>query len=242
MFKVALMIAFGLVAKVAASSYVVADLYSDATSCASNGAVQASAITQVGVCANVPTGIELPPPLNIAKSFQIGSCANGAEFVSVEVDVFTDAGCGGKAIPYTFSDQIPIACEGDVKLSCQTDPVALTQAWPNSAFYYDDATCATPAGIVAVLPVCAAVSSAQGSASAVVNCDAVTSMHMVGYNASTTCSGVVAFDQWIPTQTCTLLAEVPVPVPNMRIPGAGKLSLADVVVSAYYKASCTGGY
>ena len=98
MFAAVLFAAFA--APVLGRNFVVVDMYENAASCSSKAAVQASALTEVGVCATMPEG--LPPPLNTVKSFKITDCTNASPFLSVSVAAYMQAGCGGIAVPYTF--------------------------------------------------------------------------------------------------------------------------------------------
>ena len=226
-----------------ASNYIVADVYENQDSCIASGSIQASAITQVGVCGTMPAG--LPPPLNTVKSFMISSCANGDDFVSVTVDAYTGDSCTGKAIPYTFDDDIPSGCYYQAKVSCQADPVALAQKWPNTGVFLQDASCTNPVGIVAVLPGCSATDNgAYGSYSLNTQCsEDASSMHVTAYNDTLTCSGgVIDKETDIPTNTCTKFVEVPIPTAVSDVHLPRNLTLGDVLVSGYYKASCTGGY
>jgi len=228
-----------LAAPVLSRTFLAVDGYSDTASCSSKGTIEATALTEVGVCFDV--AMTLPSPLNAVKSFKIDSCANGAEFVSVKVEGFPQAGCSGIAIPYTFDDVIPAGCYENALASCQSDPICLSEGWPNMAVYINDDSCTNTVGVVAVKPGCDSYESGSYQYSLSTDCSDPASLHAVAYEQTLDCSGgAVLKDATVPTDTCKLYGEFPIPIPPL--PVTHNVSVGDLLVGGYYKASCSGGY
>ncbi len=232
-------------------SFLAADVFSNADSCAAGGAVQGSVLKEVGVCLDLPSG--LPPPLNAVKSYKIGSCTNGATSVDVEIDTFTKSGCAGIKIPYTIKDKIPTTCANNTKISCQSAPQALSEAWPAVGLYLNDATCAKAGGVLAVRPTCAGVNGGdKGDYSLEMKCNSPSEIQLITYNETATCSGgVVSYDGKFVAGACTLVGEIPIPphVSSMLDSSLMDVFMAypfgmdavnDVVLTGYYKAGCSG--
>lgn len=239
-------VAATVVALASGASWLAVDLYASSDSCSADGAVQVSVLKQVGVCMDLPSG--LPPPLNAAKSYKIGSCTNGNPYVAVEFDAYTKSGCQGIKIPYTVKDKIPSGCVNNTMISCQSSPVSQSELWPQVSLYLNDDKCSKAAGIVAARPGCSHYSG-DNAYSMNVECPSSQEMHVQIYNATATCSGgILDQDVTIPAGECTLLGEIPIPVPpaamNMGLIETvlfhpfGVEDVKDIVLTGYYKATC----
>jgi hypothetical protein len=193
--------------------------------------------------------------LNAAKSYRITDCTNGKEFVSVQATGYLRSGCGGIGIPYTLDNKIPAACQHDTILSCQANPIAITQKWPTVGAYLNDAKCGKAAGYISMIPDCYYLGTKFGDFSADVTCGKG-ALSVSFYNDTETCSGGV-FDRTVvlPENKCVLVGDIPIPTPpksvkanmdeeaNLYDAFLGfplNMDLAEVVLTGYVKSTCSG--
>lgn len=234
-----------LAAPALSATYFVVDEYANPTSCLSKGIVETTVLSEVGVCIDV--GMTLPEPLSAVKSFKLDLCENGAEYLSLGISGFTEAGCGGIGIPYTLNDMVPAGCHKNAVASCQTDPIALSERWPNVAVFVNDDTCANTLAVLAARPGCNSYQYDSKMYSMSTNCIDPATLHAVVYNDTLDCTGgSILKEVSLPTNTCTFFAQIPIPtspaLAAFPLAPALNITLGDLLVDGYYMASCSGGY
>ena len=207
-----LLITLALLA-VAFSEVLVANYFTDVTTCATG--LSAQAFIQMGKCVQVP---DIPPSMNVSipfKSFKSSCTQNADGSIETSNKIYAASGsCGGLGVP--VKETIPAGCSSGGLFTCAADMSAtdaVTKAWPAVGLYFGDSGCATSKWDVQAAfaaNTCVALSGKSGSGSVLVT-PSDTAFSAQGWKDIADCSGAATKEYSVPVNACT-----PIDIPGMK--------------------------
>jgi hypothetical protein len=151
----------------------------------------------------------------MVSSFTVNSCVAQSGVVTLGLTVYTSAGCSGFSIPYSYD--MAQECSNNTMVSCEDTPVAITEVWPATGMYIDDSTCTTPLFVAAALPnQCNGAKDQDMSFEFGCNDDS-TQMSASAYNDTALCDTKPVEHYDLPTGSCDIMGEFPIPTPALRV-------------------------
>ena len=96
------------------------------------------------------------PGSPVIQSYEVTKCSNLEGHVEVVFRGYQEAACSGTAELFTSGNDIAIdkCYSNSTQLSCQSEPISLTEVWPAIDIYFEDGLCKTSAVTVSLRPGC----------------------------------------------------------------------------------------
>lgn len=206
--------------KLAAAKYAVMDVFTSNEDCALKSPVQLSLLREVGVCWNLPEDIPASFPFSTKKSYRIDSCVNDSPFLSSTVSVYDEVDCAGPGTEVNMDNTIPDSCMENMRVSCQDEPVAITNKWPAIEMWLpttndgepDCSPSLHPPVVMSVRPECALVQNAMGDnfAAMKADCSVVDEMEISIYKDVNSCPNPDILPFWslkVDANSCQLVGD-----------------------------------
>jgi hypothetical protein len=162
----------------------------------SQDSFQFSVLKQVGVCLLTPASVPY------FRSYQLLSCVDDGTTITSSIAVYMSSDCTGIPVSYPI-DNMSSGCNKGSEISCETNPVAIAEAWPALGVYIEDSTCSHPTMLMAAKQTCSAVDMLTGGQySSSVSCT-TNEFSISTYNNSLTCQGDLLSQENIALDICT---------------------------------------
>eukprot|EP00602_Paraphysomonas_sp_CaronLab_P006825 CAMPEP_0185019144 /NCGR_PEP_ID=MMETSP1103-20130426/1769_1 /TAXON_ID=36769 /ORGANISM="Paraphysomonas bandaiensis, Strain Caron Lab Isolate" /LENGTH=314 /DNA_ID=CAMNT_0027549301 /DNA_START=119 /DNA_END=1063 /DNA_ORIENTATION=+ len=159
--------------------WIVLDISTSSDTCSADN-TDFSIMKQIGVCSKVPIGVPT------FESYKLTSCNSDGEKLLTTVKAYLTSDCSGFVTSFTYSE-LSTECHNGSVVSCQSDPIAVSEGWPAVGVYIEDSACDVPAVVFAANPGCSEIPEIP-ELSVQVECQD-DMLSYSAYNTSDTCEG-----------------------------------------------------